>query len=498
MFELNKNYNNFGRLMILIGILLLLPLGVLIFYPHEVSYAFDFLLPAAFSITLGFLLVLSSKGKSLEDVYLSSDSNLLVLSAWLYGILIGAIPFITGKQVNTLHALFESVSGWTTTGLSVLDVSLLPKIFLFYRSFMQFCGGLGFILMMTLFIQNKQAMPLYNAEGHPDKLMPNLKKTSQVILFIYSSFMILGVLFYKLAGMSWFDGICHSMCSLSTGGFSTKLNSIGDYSSIPVELITVFLMLIGTTNFAVLMLLFRRKFKQAFRVSEVKFLGGLLLVAVPLTTYSLVSQSQLNLTSGFRIAFFNTISALSTTGYSSVSFNGWPSAGLFIIILLMLIGGGIGSTAGGMKLTRVYLLFRGIRDNLRTRFGTTRAVRSPFYYRAGGKTPIDSATYMDILGFTGAYMLLYFSGVLAMVLTSQHSLTEVMFEFASALGTVGLSVGVTSVSASNAVLVIEMVGMLLGRLEIFIVLFGFSTFLNSIKRFISRIVDRNQLSENES
>jgi len=95
-------------------------------------------------------------------------------------------------------------------------------------------------------------------------------------------------------------------------------------------------------------------------------------------------------------------------------------------------------------------------------------------------------------------MLLYFSGVLAMVLTSQHSLTEVMFEFASALGTVGLSVGVTSVSASNAVLVIEMVGMLLGRLEIFIVLFGFSTFLNSIKRFISRIVDRNQLSENES
>ena len=152
---------------------------------------------------------------------------------------------------------------------------------------MQYCGGLGFIMMMIIFISNKQSMNLYSAEGHPDKIMPNIKKTVQAIFIIYNICLVLGSIAYRIAGMTWFDSICHCMCSLSTGGFSTKLMSIGEYNSLSIEIITIVLMLIGTTNFAALLLLARGKVRSFFRVSEVKFMFILLAVFIPPTAVSL-------------------------------------------------------------------------------------------------------------------------------------------------------------------------------------------------------------------
>ena len=130
-----------------------------------------------------------------------------------------------------------------------MDVTVTPHIYLFHRSFMQFCGGLGFVLMMMLLVQGKQSMNLFNAEGHPDKLKPNLKKTAQAIGLMYGGFLVAGTAAYVVSGMDVFGAICHAMCALSTGGFSTKLNSIGEYASLPIEGVTIVLMLIGTTNF---------------------------------------------------------------------------------------------------------------------------------------------------------------------------------------------------------------------------------------------------------
>lgn len=175
-----------------------------------------------------------------------------MLFAWGSGVVAGAVPFVMGGQLSVVQELFEAVSGWTTTGLSAMDVTHTPMIFLFHRSFMQYCGGLGFIMMMLIFISNKQSMNLYSAEGHPDKIMPNIKKTARAIFIVYNAFLVIGSIAYRLAGMDWFDSICHCMCSLSTGGFSTKLASIGHYDSVAVEAITIVLMLIGTTNFAAL------------------------------------------------------------------------------------------------------------------------------------------------------------------------------------------------------------------------------------------------------
>ncbi|MFQ8583291.1 MAG: TrkH family potassium uptake protein [Holdemania massiliensis] len=250
---------------------------------------------------------------------------------------------------------------------------------------MQYCGGLGFVMVMTLFIQNKQSMNLFQAEGHSDQLTPNLGRTVRVIVLMYTTFLIFGVAAYRIAGMSLFDGLIHAMCALSTGGFSTRVESIGYYNSPLIEFITIILMLIGTTNFAALLLLMRRQVRQFLAVSEVRFMGLLLAGAVPLTALVLFSAAYARLSDSFRIALFEVVSALSTTGFSTVGYGHWPQAAVLVLIVMMLIGGGVGSTAGGMKLTRVYLMLRAINNHLRNKNAPEGAVSLSFYTRPQGR-----------------------------------------------------------------------------------------------------------------
>jgi len=394
----------------------------------------------------------------------------------------GALPFILGRQLFIVQALFESVSGWTTTGLSTMDVTTVPKVFLFYRSFMQYCGGLGFVMVMLMMVHGKQAMGLFNAEGHSDQLAPNLGKTARTILLLYLSYLIIGVILLVLAGMNIFDAINHAMCALSTGGFSTQTESIGAYNSIAIEAITIFLMMIGTTNFAVLLLLTKRRFRQFSKISEVKFLFILLLFTIPIIAGSLISSLYISIGAGFRLSTFNIVSALSTSGFSTMSYVKWPTFSIGMMIILMIIGGGIGSTAGGMKLTRVYIMLRLLNKNMRKRLSSSRMVNNPYFFRAQGKTFIDQSLESDTIAFILFYLIIFIVGSLLLTLTASCSLSDAMFEFASSLGTVGLSIGVTGPYTNNATLIVEMIGMLLGRLEIFIVIIGIHNIIKEVTR----------------
>ena len=483
-----SGYSGIGMLMILIGVLVGVPVLFFPFYPQDSRFTEDFLIPAFGSAALGFIICICRR-KGYED---AADwrtsmriSSHTVLFAWLWGVLIGALPFVLGGQLTVVQALFEAVSGWTTTGLSTMDVSKTPMIYLFHRSFMQYCGGLGFIMVMISLISGKQSMSLYSAEGHPDKLMPNIKKTAQAIFVIYNVCLIAGIIAYRIVGMSWFDGICHSMCSLSTGGFSTKLNSIGEYDSFAIEAVTIVLMLIGTTNFAALLLLARGKFKFFFQISEVRFMFLLLLIFIPVTAVSLSHGLDISFTEGLRRSAFDVISAMSTSGYSTMSYAEWPHFAIGVLILMMIIGGGIGSTAGGMKLSRVYLMLRMTATNIKHRLSPANNVEAPQYVKAQGKTPINKDLEEDTTGFIMSYLVIFITGSLLITVTANCTLTEAMFDFASSLSTVGLSIGITNPMTNGATLIIEMIGMLLGRLEIFIVLIGISSGVASIKKSIA-------------
>ncbi|MGN0393688.1 MAG: TrkH family potassium uptake protein [Bariatricus sp.] len=453
-----------GKMMILEGSILLVPLLVLPFYRKEFFFAWQFLLPAVGSIALGMLVCRGKKR--------TSSNSRMVVFAWMYGFLLAAIPFWLYGNVTFVQAVFESVSGFTTTGLSVLNVETTPHIFLFYRGFLQYVGGLGFVMMMLLFIQEKESAGLYQAEGHPDKLMPNIGKTAKVIATMYGFFLLIGTVLYAIFGMPVFDSIVHTMCALSTGGFSNRLDSIGAYHSLPLEWITILLMLIGTTNFSLLLLLFKGKIKQFFEASEIRFLAGFTVIAVPLLTLFLI-KSGISAGQGAELAFFNAFSALSTTGYSTCSYSNWPETALGIMIILMIIGGGIGSTAGGIKLGRVCKLMKNLCNNVKKKMIPDRMVTLTYYNRGAEKELLEIAEVEEAATYAESYLLIYVVGTLALTFFSGCTLLEGAFEFASSLGTVGLSIGVTNAETSSICLLIEIVGMILGRLEIFVLLQAF-------------------------
>lgn len=487
--KLLSSGNFYGKLILLIGLLILVPLAVLPFYPEEARYALSFLIPAIFSIVLGTALCVLAPRKEERAAEWQSPlqkGSLPVLFAWCYGVLMGAFPFFISGKLSFIHSLFESVNGWSTAGFSIIDVTGTPHVFLFHRSFMQFCGGLGFIMMIVMLVQGKQAMNLYSAEGHTEKLMPNLRKTAQTVFLLYSGFLALGTLLYCIFGMSLFDAVCHAMSALSTAGYTTKAGSIGEFDSLAIEIVTIFLMLIGATNFAVLLLIIKRKFRQAFRASELRLMLALILIFVPLAALSLIVQNGMGIGEGLRNALFGVVSAISTTGYSISDYFQWPPFALGLITLLMIVGGSTGSTAGGLKLLRVHLLLKTTRESIRRRLSPARNVSAIHYYRAYGKTHVNSTLIIDTVGYIACYFGIIIAGSLLMTLTSGCSLTEAMFEFASAFGSAGISTGLTNADTPTGTLIIEMVGMLLGRLEIFIVFIGIYSGIRTLRQKIQR------------
>lgn len=285
----------------------------------------------------------------------------------------------------------------------------------------------------------------------------------------------MGTLLYTLFGMPFFDSLVHAMCALSTGGFTNRLGSIGAYHSLPIEWITILLMLIGTTNFSLLLLLFKGRFKEFFRSSEIRFLAGLTVVFVPMMTFFLVRDGAAATGEGLEMSLFNAFSALSTTGYSTCSYSDWPETALGVMVLLMLIGGGIGSTAGGIKLGRVCRLMKNLLRNIRKKMIPDRTVTVVYYNKGVDKELLESDQVEEAQTYAQSYLLLFIAGTLALTFFARCTLLEGAFEFASSLGTVGLSIGITTVNTSAVCLLIEIAGMILGRLEIFVL---FQAFFN--------------------
>lgn len=471
-----------GILTMIIGGIMLLPLLVLLTFPEESEYAANFIIPAIIALLTGFLLSFFIRGEKKHQLTLRQDTVIVVI-VWLLATLFSAWPFMLLKQMNFTHAYFEAVSGWTTTGLSVVDVTVTPKMYLMFRSIMQFFGGVGLVLVMLSALSGTYGMRLYNAEGHSDKLLPNLAKSARVIMSIYAGYVMAGTILYVLFGMPFFDAINHAICALSTGGFSTRTDSIGAFNSLPIELITIILMLLGTTNFAAHLLLIKGKFKSYFKIGEIRFMLVLLGFAIPIAAFVSLNGIYGSVSQGIRISAFQLISALTTTGFSTVGFHNWLPFPIFLVIMVMLIGGGTGSTAGGIKQNRIYLMVKAFYWNLKRRFLPEHMVNENFIYRPEGRLYIEEKHLSEAANYTFIYMVAFFMGVFVMTAYG-YSLQDSLFEFASTIGTVGLSVGVTMPTTPPVVLWTQIVGMLFGRLEIYVLFIAGIKIYKDIRKMV--------------
>ena len=453
----------------MIGAIQLFPLIVLPFYPEELNYAPCFVIPGVLAIFVGYLLRFFLKDIKIFKLEKNYDSLLLVL-IWVLAILISTIPWMLKGDYNFSQAFFEMTSGYSTTGLSVVDVENTPHMFLLFRSITLFVGGVGFVLIITSAFSDKYGLNLYNAEGHNDRLMPNLKQSARLILSIYSAYIVFGTVAYIAFGMPVFDAINTSIAALSTGGFSVINDSIYGYHSLPIELITIVLMILGQTNFMLHLNFFRKKFDKYFNHCETKFFIFLLIVFTTMMTINLLnSEYNTDFWECLRISLFQFVTCMTTTGFVSVKdLSLLPPGFVTIMILMMLIGGDQESTGGGIKQYRVIVTLKGIYYSLKESILNRKVVTTHYIYKLGEKSQLSDDEIRQTSTYILFYLILFFVGSMIFTLHG-YSLQDSMFEFSSAISTVGLSVGITNYNASNIILWTAIIGMFLGRMEIMVV-----------------------------
>ena len=467
----------------LIGIVIITPLLVLLAWPEEVGHAVHFLVPGL--LLLGGGAAMFQWLRPREAVLSVQDGGLIVVLSWLGACLAGTWPLMAVEDMNFTQAFFESVSGWTTTGLSVIDYDSVAKITLLFRSTMQLVGGAGFAIIMLAALTGPAGTGLPTAEGRSEQLVPHVRESARLVVLIYTSYVIIGTVALRIAGMEWFDAVNHAFAALSTGGFSTRVESIGYWDSLAVEAVTLPLMFLGSLNFLTAYMLWRGRWWAFLRDSEVRFVAflvpivaGLLLLIVCRYLYPTVGKS-------LRVAVFETVSCMTTTGFSTVSYTdpqaGWNSFGILLLIGFMIVGGGTGSTAGAIKQFRVVVLAKSILWETRRGLLPSSAVVENYVWHSGDRDYIDDRRIRQVATFATLYLLTLVIGT-AILAAHGHPLSHALFEFASAQGTVGLSVGVTAPDAPGAVLWTEIAGMFLGRLEFLVVFVAVFKLVRDLRR----------------
>ncbi|HSJ52109.1 MAG TPA: potassium transporter TrkG [Anaerolineae bacterium] len=479
-----------GLVALITGLLILAPLALLPLYPDEIGEAGAFLLPglalAGPGLLLWRLLVPRTTG-----ALTTQEGMVVVLLAWILAILAGAVPFMAGSGLAFYQAVFESTSGWTTTGLSVLDVGQATHLILFFRSLTQVAGGAGWAILMLSALGGPLGPGLGVAEGREDQLVPHVRGSAKLVLRIYLAYIVVGILALYAAGMDWFSAVNHAFSSVSTGGFSTRPESIIYWNSAAVETVLVILMLLGATNFYTAYALFKRNWQEAGHNSELVQMALMVVAASAILFAGATAERFATAGSGLRAAVLTTVNALTTTGFSTYDFREWSGLGHLVLILLMVVGGGTGSTAGALKQYRVYVLSRGLLSEFRRRLQPRSVVWEPEMWRGHERQVVSDNLVRQVAVFVFLFVVALVAGT-ALLVAQGYPLGDSLFEFAAALSTAGVSVGIVRPDSAAAVLWVETAGMFLGRLEFFAVAVGLVRLASDLPALLSSILPRRR------
>ncbi len=399
-----------GKIMISLSIFMLLPLVVsLIYYKSEgLDNVLAFAIPIVVLFVFGFCLSFKRKTQGKIGV---KEGIIIVALTWLLISLFGCVPFMISKEIpNFFNAFFEMASGFTTTGASIVeDVEALSHSILFWRSFSHWIGGMGILVFILALIPESiegSSMNILRAESagpQVGKLVSKMKVTSRILYLIYFGLTIILILFLFLGPdkkMTFFNSVIYSLGTAGTGGFSMDATGLQDYSAYSQYVISIFMLLFGI-NFSIYYLMFIGNFKEVLKNEELKVYFIIIIVAVVLITGNIISKYA-NLEEAFRTALFQVSSIITTTGYSTTDFNLWPSFSKIIILCLIVFGGCAGSTAGGIKISRVIILVKTFIKKIRNSI-SPRKVEN---IKIDGKI-IHNQTVEGVQSFIVAYIIIF-------------------------------------------------------------------------------------------
>jgi trk system potassium uptake protein TrkH len=408
------------------------------------------------------------------------EGFLIVSSGWILFALIGALPFkISGFIPSYTDAFFETMSGFTTTGASILNnIEALPHGLLFWRSFTHWLGGMGIILLSLAILPllGIGGMQLFKAEvpgPTPDKLTPRIKHTAELLWGVYVFISLVEAVLLKIAGMDWFDAFCHTFGTMATGGFSTKNASIGHYNSALIDYIIVIFMIIAGMNFTLHYRALRGKPLLYFKDREAIFFLIVIFIAIIFICIDVFPSTYNNFSEGIQKSTFQVVSIITTTGYGTADYEQWRFSSHVILFILMFMGGCAGSTGGGMKIIRSLILIK---------FGLNEIKRlihpqAVLPVRVGNMA-ISREIVTNVAGFFLLYITLFVVGIIVMsglglnFETSFGSVAATINNIGPGLGDVGPTDNYSQIPVFGKWFLSFL--MLAGRLEVFTVLILFT------------------------
>jgi trk system potassium uptake protein TrkH len=466
-------FNIVGLLVFFLGLGMVLPLAVALYYRDGSSAAILNAMVATTATGLGIHICV--RGHRMESISQREGMAIVTIGWTLVGIF-GALPFFFGQGgYRFTDALFESVSGFTTTGASIFtDVEVLPRGLLFWRSFIQWLGGMGIIVLSVAILPflGVGGMQLYKAEVPspvPDKLRPRIRDTARIMWKVYALFTAVQVLFLLMAGMGLFEAVCHTFTTMPTGGFSTRNASVAAYGSPYMDFIFIFFMVLAGMNFSLDYQFMRGQTLVFWRDPECRFYLGIVALLSLAVSWNLWGDVYAQFAQALRYGTFQVASLITTTGYVTADYEQWPAMSQLILLLCMFIGASAGSTGGAIKCLRLMLCIKYCYRELFTLVHP----HAVTHIKIAGKT-VPEEVIRSVMGFLALYMGIF---VLASVLLSAFG-TDFVTSFsavATTLGNVGPGFGTVGPVENFAHLPgmgkwILIWCMLVGRLEIFTVI----------------------------
>ncbi|MEE9554811.1 MAG: TrkH family potassium uptake protein [candidate division Zixibacteria bacterium] len=429
---------------------------------------------SSIAVTLVFGSALFAFGKKPDTISIR-EAIFIVASGWILAGIFGGLPyFFTGTFDNVIDCFFETVSGFTTTGSTVMtDIEGNSRAILFWRSLTQWLGGMGIIVLFIAVLPRigMGAKKLFESEVPgpiTSSFRPKLKETSSILWKIYLGLTAAELILLMIFDVGFYDSICHSLTTMATGGFSTKAASIAHYNSVGVDIVVTIFMFFAGINFYLYYLAVRGNFKTFYKDVEFKFYAGIIIVCTTLITFDILLVHP-DFWHALRIAVFQTVSIGTTTGFGTDDFNLYPSFSKTLLVMLMFIGGSAGSTAGGMKVSRLIVLLKSIKDEL-IKASHPHIVRA---VKIGGHT-IPKEVRQGILVFFAMVMSIFAFGTLVMtsmgldLITSATAVAATFFNIGPGLERVGSIENFAFLSPFGKLFLSFL--MILGRLELVTVL----------------------------
>lgn len=414
-----------------------------------------------------------AKNRPNDNITLKEGFTIIIL-AWILSCIFAMLPYLMwGGEFTLVNAFFESVSGLTTTGASILtDVEALPKGLLFWRSSTHFIGGLGIVVFILLVLPDAGSFRFRLSKIEMSEMSKNdfrfkTKNKVYIILSVYLMLVLLNTLALWAAGMSLFDALNHAFSTIATGGFSTRNASIAAYDSLAIELVSIFFMTVSGIHFGILYVLFAKRSLKIFRAPVVRYYLMTIFVATVLITINLLANDVVpNWGRALRYSLFNVVSFITTTGFATTDSAQWPAFSILVLIFLMFQCGCSGSTCGGVKSDRMWVLYCGIRRQVKQLLHPNAVVP----IKVGGYVFNNSMLFPVVL-FISMYMLIVFISTLVLSLCDMEML-EAFTGTLSMLSNVGPGFGdigpVDNYNSTPAIVkLVFTVDMLIGRVEVY-------------------------------